>query len=403
MEADRANVAAAEQILVVLSDIEIGAGGPTDDFPQSRSIGDLLDHYNTGQRAGVAVHLVLNGDTFDFLKTSVDGHYPRHVTEAIAVQKLTRVHAAHGDFFDGLRRFLAGGGARRDISFIVGNHDPELLFPGVQRRVRDLLGDGARVHFPGFSLAIGDVWVEHGSQLDPLFSMDANALFRRHRGQRVLNLPWGSVAVIDVALPMHEQLYHLDRLKPREHLMAKLPEFRELIIGKYWRYWTRDFWKGFAGDPTRQISWTMVKEIAYRFVSEDADVRVVEAHRKQLTSDPRYAVRVVGHEHEPGWWSHGNQRLLRTGAFRNEFMMHDSDDALEQLRPVHAEVWLRNGRAVRSQLVENDCTAPPPGYVLSSLDDLLPTIRGLLASLEGRASIDAEQAAQTAKEVRQTR
>src|SRR5689334_9527121 len=92
-----------DQVLVVLSDIEMGAGGPTDDFPQSEWLGRLILGYCEGPFASVPVTLVFNGDTFDFLKTSIDGSWPTHVDSGIGVAKLERVAAAHPSFFAALR------------------------------------------------------------------------------------------------------------------------------------------------------------------------------------------------------------------------------------------------------------------------------------------------------------
>ena len=393
-----ADVQRADRIIVVMSDIEIGAGGVTDDYPQSEALGQLIQKYNAAPYADIPLDLVFNGDTFDLLKVAVDGDYPRHVTAKVALAKLARVQAAHPPFFDALKVFLQHQAARRSVHFTVGNHDPEVLFVSVQDAIRERLDCADRVHFPGFGLAIGDVWIEHGAQADPLFAMDERRVFVNHHGQRLLNLPWGSVGIIDVALPMHAELHHLDRLKPREHVLNLMPEFKQLVVGSYWRYWTRDYWRQFAGDPTRHVSWTMVKEIAYRFASKDADVRIAEHYRRLVAADPRFRVRIVGHEHEAGWWSYGNRKLLRTGAFRNEFMIRDHDDKIEHISPVYAEVLMRHVRAFRSELVEVDPFAPPPEYTPDSMYELLPYVREYLSDLEELANMDAEQAAQAARE-----
>lgn len=393
----------ADHMLVVLSDIEIGTGGHTDDFPQSAALGQLILGYNEPPYADVPLSVVLNGDTLDLLKVPLDGTYHRHVTEAIALKKLQLIQAAHGPFFDALREFLAHSGARRELYFTVGNHDAELVFPQVQRAICERLGCSERVHFPGFSVEIGDVWIEHGSQADPLFAVDPKRVFLSYRGEQLLNLPWGAVGIIDVALPMHSKLYHLDRLQPRERVLTLMPAFKQLLIGSYWRYWTRDYWRTFAGDPMRRASWTMAKEIAYRFASNDPDVRISSHYRKMVETDRKHRVLIVGHEHRAGWWSYGDRKLLRTGAFRNEFMMREQDGEIDQICPVYAEVLLRDGRAFRSGLVEVAPTPPPAGYAPESMYDVLPAIHQFLSEIEDLASVDAERAAQEKRERREKR
>ncbi len=392
-------IPSADRLLLVFSDIEIGAGGVTDDHPNSGPLAELIRSYNDPAFNGLDIDLVLGGDTFDFLKVPVDGEYHRHVSAGVALAKLALVEAAHGDFFDALRAFLAhAGGGRRQVYFIVGNHDAELLFPEVEETLRTRLHGGKRVRFPGFSLVAGDVLIEHGGQADPLFHMDPERPFVTWRGRRLLRLPWGTVALIDVVLPYHAEFCHLDRVRPRDRLMALMPEFKEFVVGSYWRYWTRDYWRTFAGDPVRGVNWTMLKEIAHRFAFNNPDVAISEHYRKLVVEDPRFRVRVVGHEHNPGWWSYGNRKLLRTGTFRAEFMMRDGDDRLDPIPPVYAEIFMRDGHAVLSQLVEVEPAPLPDGYVPESLQSLLPGIRHHLERLEGRTAIEKEAAAQSARE-----
>src|SRR5690606_19215385 len=172
----------------------MGAGGPTDDFPHSDWLGELLLTYNEPPYHRVAVELVFAGDTFDLLKTPYQGEYPRHVTADVALHKLAAIGAVHQPFFTAVRRFLEHREAERRVHFIVGNHDLELLFPEVQRELRRLLGDDPRVNMAGFELHVGDVHIEHGQQADAVFRME-EPWFVEYQGQRILNLPWGSVAL----------------------------------------------------------------------------------------------------------------------------------------------------------------------------------------------------------------
>jgi len=176
----------ADHLVVVISDVEMGAGGVLDDFPDSAFIAELLEPSGRGAHAGMPVDVVFNGDTFDFLKTSVDGHYPRHVTEAIALAKLERIIGAHAAFFEGLRSFLTGSDAPRRAHFIVGNHDAELVFDAGRRRIEEEAGVHG-IRFPGFALDFGDVHIEHGSQGDPMFQVDPERAMLLAARQHVLD------------------------------------------------------------------------------------------------------------------------------------------------------------------------------------------------------------------------
>ena len=130
----------ADHLLLILSDIEMGPGGPVDDFPHSGVLADLLLSYNEGDYGDVAIDLVFNGDTFDLLKTPYEGSFPRHITGAVALGKMVPIMAAHPRFFDAIQRFLDHDRADRRVHFIAGNHDAELAFVELQTLVRQRCG-----------------------------------------------------------------------------------------------------------------------------------------------------------------------------------------------------------------------------------------------------------------------
>ncbi len=376
-----------DHVLIVVSDVEIGSGGPTDDFPQSGALAELLLSYlDTPPFSDRQLSFVFNGDTFDFLKTPTgDGSYPIHITEAAALEKLARVERAHGAFFDALRQLAT----RASVHFVVGNHDPELLFPAVQRRLSDL---GPHVHHAGFGLEIGGVRIEHGHQQDPMFRMDESAPFATVGEDRVLNLPWGSLALLEVAVPLHPVFYPFDRVRPRSASLQYVPEVRELLLAKYWDYWTREFWKLRDADPLHRVSWTMLRQVAYRFSSRDPDVPELTPSKLRRPSSA-VTLALTGHRHLPILWDQDEFRWVQTGCFRNEFRF-DADDTRELLPSAYAEVFLQCGKVRRSRLVEVDM--PPPPQVPGDLSRFAPIARALMPK-EGSAK---EQDAQEAHERR---
>lgn len=376
---------AVDEVLVVVSDVEIGPGGPLDDFPQSAFLGDLLLRYCEPPFSEVPVTVVFNGDTFDLLKTPLeDGSYPLHVDESIALAKVARILSAHEALFARLRRVLAHPASPRRLAFVLGNHDMELLFDGVQQRLQAELGHPSRVSFPGLSYRHGLVHVEHGQQHDPLFAIDAERPFLEYDGETILNLPWGTVALVDVVMPFLSELGPLDRLKPKKAVLEALPEVRDLLLGAYWRYWTRDFWQRYwtGRDPLRRVSWSMLQEVAWRFGTGDPDVSMQDCRRflHGRRDDPMLIV--LGHEHEPAWWSNAGRRVLRTGCFRNEYALDVEGGEHRLLPKVYAEVFLRNGVPLRSHLVEVDAPPPSEPAVPARLDDVLGRIPRLRAAAE---------------------
>lgn len=380
--------------LVVFSDTEMGAGGRTDDLPDASFVVDRLKALDEGPDGDQPIDVVFNGDTFDFMKTPYEGAWLRHISADIALAKLMSIAAAHPRFFAGLRRFLASARGRRRVFFITGNHDYELVFPEVQSTLRSLLGgDEERVVFPGFSLRLGDVHLEHGCQADRLFAFDTAKPFVTHKGERILNLPWGSVALMDVAMPMQPLLCFHDRLKPREKLFEALPELYEVFVARFWRYWTRDYLRGWLSrsDPVKRVSWKMFRELAWRFGSKDIRTHVDDTYERLVHTPGGPRVACIGHLHDAAWIGWGDRKLLKGSALRNEFLFAPDGRVTTLLPKVWIEVQLAGDRCVHSHLVEIHGPPPPAGYVPDSIFDVRPELQEMLGTSEEREEVAAAE------------
>ncbi len=287
---------AADRLLVVFSDIEMGGGGPSDDFPHSDFLGALIASYNHDEFRELDVDLVFNGDTFDLLKTPFEGAYPRHITAAVAMEKMNQIALAHGAFFAALREFLAHPHAERRVHFIVGNHDAELVFPGVQAQLRQLCGDDPRVFFPGFRLAISQVLIEHGSQADRMFQVEEATPIVKFSGEEILHISWGAAALLETVIPLKGLLGFHDRIKPKQLLLDLLPELHDFLMDRFWSYWSRDFWRGYfsSSDPTKEVTWTMLKELIWRFSSQNPEVLTRDGLHQRMVATDEFALYVVG-------------------------------------------------------------------------------------------------------------
>lgn len=53
-----------DHLVLVFSDIEMGFGGPEDDFSHSNFLKEILERYALDEYANTDIDLVFNGDTF---------------------------------------------------------------------------------------------------------------------------------------------------------------------------------------------------------------------------------------------------------------------------------------------------------------------------------------------------
>lgn len=178
---------------MLLSDVHLGSdlndSGQT--HPRSsdidRDLAHCLAHYARAKPGPLAARwrLVVVGDFVDFVGMSIDPRPNDKLTSELSesekeyglgggedrvLLKLGRAEERHPDVFDSLRAFVAAGNA---VTFVLGNHDLEMHWSGVQEAFRDrVAGKGAdaraRIEFePWFFHREGFVYVEHGHQYDP--------------------------------------------------------------------------------------------------------------------------------------------------------------------------------------------------------------------------------------------
>lgn len=178
-------------------------------------LAELLDEFAREANEGHDLCCILNGDVFDFdlvWDVPTDPPWPVRgwerrrglaATEAKSIWRLEKILADHGRFLEALCLFLAQG---HRLVYVLGNHDRELAFEGVQGALLAALRDTAAglglelpddpVQFePWFYYEKDRIYVEHGNQydyyssypfvLDPTFESG---------GERYLTLPMGNLS-----------------------------------------------------------------------------------------------------------------------------------------------------------------------------------------------------------------
>ena len=195
---------------LIISDLHLGKDlkpgqGPIDspDLVEEGLVA-FLEYYAAYRLDDRPWKLVVNGDMVDFLSVCVlpadvgliTGLHPDDHTYGLGARphasraKMGKVLERHRRVFGAMARFL---GAGNEVVVVIGNHDAELYWPGVQaafrQGLRDLWAADPSSETPGVpsAEAIDEavsfhpwfyfeeclVWVEHGHQYDPYCSFDA--------------------------------------------------------------------------------------------------------------------------------------------------------------------------------------------------------------------------------------
>ena len=234
-------------IRLVVSDLHLVTGvrrgelNPLEDFFHDDRFAELLAHYDELAGEETEVELILNGDIFDLLKVKVGGVWPTEITDEIATEKLRQCLEGHPRFVLALKDFLSK--PTRRVTYLPGNHDLDVWFPGPQELFRRYVapGDaGERVRFVTSSdtyyLPEG-IQVRHGHQLERIHRVDYHAMTRHRRdGREVLALPWGSLWILEVMNPLKEVRSHIDRIQPLGRFMVASFFFDPLFVIRFlWR------------------------------------------------------------------------------------------------------------------------------------------------------------------------
>lgn len=297
------------EVKVAVSDLHLGTGempgqvNPYEDFHHDVRLAQWVHHHASGIYRDRPVEILLNGDVLDLLKVPVRGRFVTEITEDIAVDKVRRCLKGHPAVFDALATFLQVPGHR--VTWIPGNHDPDLAFPRVQRLIAARLGveigPDSPLQFPldPFLRLPRGVVVTHGHLFETINRLDPGHLFlERPDGSRILNLPPGSRFFTEVIAPFKAEQPIVDLVSPlsslflwglvfdmRFTLRLTLRMMQHLLQTRLRPAWHQDegVWR------TLQI---LADEVA---LFTDMDRKGIE----YLMARPDVSALIVGHSHNP--------------------------------------------------------------------------------------------------------
>lgn len=204
---------------LVVSDFHLGKGryfedgtqNIMEDFIYDREFAEFLNYYRTGEFTEAEVELILNGDILNLLQMDSWGVFTHLVTERSVIRAVQKIVEGHPEFFQALNQFASTPG--HTVSYIVGNHDAGMLWPGPRQVFSEAVG--AQVSFYDVYYQFDGIYVEHGQQYERFSQIDMQKPFiTGNLPEPVLNLPWGSLFVA-VQLPKIKQSRpHVDKVRP---------------------------------------------------------------------------------------------------------------------------------------------------------------------------------------------
>jgi len=318
--------------IVVFGDMEVGGGTVTDDFISDVALAKVFRFLGKKKSP---IDLVLNGDTFDFLKCpAADGTYPLQVTEQISLGKLERALRAHSKVIDALKSFL--NGKNKNLYFTFGNHDLDLAFPKVQQRIVEVL-KSKRVHF-GWSYEQFNVHVEHGQQYDKLNR--TNGALVQIGDTTVLNLSYSSLGVLESFMRVKEGNPFLERIHSRKEMFKLVPSLLRTLRWCGARQLFRQLYYDITRDPFRKTPRWLWRELWRRWLHNDWEVPdIVKVARKESGA----SLFVLGHLHHV-YFEESDKLIVLPDTWRDEYLLDMHSLTLFPKNKYYARIFIEGSK-----------------------------------------------------------
>lgn len=288
---------------IVVSDLHLGTGrtlpdgtiNDVEDFISDQALIDLLEYYRTGEYVEAEVELILNGDIFECLGLiDEDDDDITMITAAKSLSKLDRIIDGHQEVFVALRAFADE--QRRQVTFVVGNHDQDLLFEEVQARLKERIHP--RVRIINDIYRFDGVHLEHGNQHDKHNRVDPRRMFlTKGLPEPVLNLPWGSDMFLLAMLRLKWLRPYVNRVRPfKLAFYWSLVHDLHAILRGAWYFVSALFRARFRRHRQRRITLLQTLRLAFGI---DAYPTLEDAARRVMRGDGKIDTVVFGHTHIP--------------------------------------------------------------------------------------------------------
>jgi len=290
------------KIKLVVSDFHLGAGHRNpdgsinilEDFFHDREFIEFLEYFCSGKYDEAEVELIINGDFFNLLMIDFKEIEPEIVTEQIALRRMKKIMEGHRAVMNALRYFQSL--EFKGITFVMGNHDPGILFPSVQELIRRFVGSATRFFLDSYEF--DGIYVEHGNQYEVANAFDRNQYFlTKSLPEPVLNQPWGTYFLVYVINTVKRNKRHFDKVLPfGTYLKWLLISDIKFFLKIFWMIIRFFFISRFKNDPRRNTSFKQTLKIIMEApIFPDLD----QAAEKILATRDDIRTVIFGHNHRP--------------------------------------------------------------------------------------------------------
>lgn len=212
--------------IIVISDLHLGAGTTVfnrknflEDFHFDKELIEFIEYHTSGYFSDRQVELIINGDFFDLLAVPFVKYFDDEFwSEEAALEKLKMIVEAHQGVIEALINFLSF--PNNKITYILGNHDSEIILPNLQEYLYQLFPLENRSNF---KILLNDkstyiphdgVVIMHGHEYEVAHQFSLDSIATSANGRRYFIPPWGSYYVTRVINKFKEQRDYINAVRP---------------------------------------------------------------------------------------------------------------------------------------------------------------------------------------------
>jgi UDP-2,3-diacylglucosamine pyrophosphatase LpxH len=342
-----------KKIKLVVSDFHLGNGrylpdgtvNPLEDFVYDGKFIEFV-RYHGEQAEDTDVELIVNGDFFNMIQLTPEEKPEGILTERAAIAKTEAIMRGHQAMFDVLREF--NDRPHRRIVFVLGNHDPGLLWIGVQETIRGVIR--GEILFVNDVYRFDGVHIEHGHQLESIFHFDEDRYFlTRGFPEPYLNLPWGVFFVMDFLYRIKRKRPYIDKIKP---------------YNLYIRWcFVNDFWYGlynlirYIGFVLRSRFSRLPLKRAQAFKALPAFWNLTRSpnmvqEAREIAMRENARVVILGHSHIPVHSNFGNEQIYLNPGTWNEATSLDLGGLGRSVRLLYVLIEYQEGDKPFARLLQ---------------------------------------------------
>jgi UDP-2,3-diacylglucosamine pyrophosphatase LpxH len=307
-----------KKIKLVISDLHLGKGkflpgggiNSLEEFKYGEKLVEFINYYSSGQFKDYEVEIIINGDFLNFLQVDYKGHFLKVITEEIAIEILKSIVNGHPNVFKAMRDFAIN--PRHSFTYIVGNHDQAMLWPGTRSYLDEIVG--VPIRYKNIVYFFDGVHIEHGHMHEPANRLDPKRFFlKKDLPEPILNLPFGSHFFVDFVLKVKTKFPYVDKIRPFPKMIRWMllneTKFGILTLWRLFMYFTREIFT-----KTSRQRWSIKTLI--KVALENAVFGSLENSAKKILEDSRVHTTIFGHTHVYWYkqWSH-DREYFNTGTW----------------------------------------------------------------------------------------